>query len=216
MTRRLEQRPGSIRRTWLARILPGPWRHAGVLAMALAISSFLLVGGAAGQKQNKNDKKSPQDIDIRLPMPDAQAIDLMIAQMLGAWQVGDVEMMRKFYADDLTMVSGAWEQPLFGWANYLRAYQAQRARVQGGRLDRRNTYTKVMGDMAWSTYQWAFTGQVDGKPVDAFGHTTLVLQKRAGNWIIVMNHTSSVSSPEPTAPATAVPQPSGAAPSPGD
>src|SRR5437899_3977272 len=59
--------------------------------------------------------------------------------MLGAWQIGDVEMLHKYYADDVTVVSGAWEPPLVGWANYLRAYQSQRERMTAGRLDRNNT-----------------------------------------------------------------------------
>ena len=102
------------------------------------------------------------------------------------------------------MVSGAWEPPLQGWQNYLRAYQAQRARTQGVRLDRTNTFTKIQGDTAWCTYQWEFTGQVDGSPSNATGHTTLVLQKRAGKWLIVLNHTSVA--PVPPRPASAVPQ----------
>jgi len=49
-----------------------------------------------------------------------------------------------------------------------------------------------MGDTAWVTYQWQFVGNVDGKATQALGHTTLVLQKRAGNWLIVLNHTSAI------------------------
>ncbi len=58
-------------------------------------------------------------------MPDNQAVDLLVSQMLGAWQAGDADAMRKFYADDVMIVSGAYEPPLIGWANYARAYQAQ-------------------------------------------------------------------------------------------
>jgi ketosteroid isomerase-like protein len=133
--------------------------------------------------------------------------------MLGAWQIGDADLMHKYYADDMTMISGAWEPPLLGWANYARAYQAQRARMQGSRLDRINTYTKVMGDTAWVAYQWKFAGQVDGQRMDALGHTTLVLQKRDGNWLIVMNHTSAIPSAAPAAvapaPATGSAKPAG-------
>jgi ketosteroid isomerase-like protein len=113
--------------------------------------------------------------------------------------------MHKTYADDATFVSGQWEPPVFGWANYVRAYQAQRARTKEDRLERTNSYTKVMGDTAWCTYQWRYTGQVDGLEAEAFGHTTLVLQKRGGSWLIVLNHTSVVPVSQP-ASSTAAPQ----------
>jgi len=175
------------------------------LATALSVCLPLLAGGPAAQKQNQKDKKQDADassITSPIPPPDGQAIDTVVSQMLGAWQVGDVEMMHKAYADDVTVVSGSWEAPLLGWANYLRAYQTQRARTQSDRLERSNTFTKVNGDTAWCTYQWRYTGQVDGTPATAFGHTTLVLEKRAGNWLIVLNHTSvvpvSTQGPAPT------------------
>jgi ketosteroid isomerase-like protein len=75
-------------------------------------------------------------------------------------------------------------------------------------MDRSNSYIKVSGDTAWVSYQWQFFGQVDGNPTNAFGHTTLVLQKRAGSWLIVLNHTSGVPATPAAAPAAAKPLPS--------
>ena len=109
------------------------------LATALFVCLPLLAGRTAAQKQNQKDKKQDADasgITSPIPPPDGQAIDMVVSQMLGAWQVGDVEMMHKAYADDVTVVSGSWEPPLMGWANYARAYQAQRARTQSDRLER--------------------------------------------------------------------------------
>jgi uncharacterized protein (TIGR02246 family) len=199
-----------------------PRRKATVPATVLAVMVMLLGGlsllaSTARAQNQRNNRKEPETTGIvsPVPIPDAQAIDLLVSQMLGAWQVGDVEMMHKYYADDVTVVSGAWEPPLFGWDNYVRAYRAQRARTQSGRLDRTNTYTKVFSDTAWVTYQWEFTGQVDGNPASSVGHTTLVLQKRAGTWLIALNHTSVVPTPVQPTPALAVPspQPGNAAPS---
>ena len=179
-----------------------------LMPLAALIGCLILsANGQAAQKQNQKGKQQDSDSTITspIPAPDSQQIDTLISQMLGAWQVGDVDLMHKAYADDVTIVSGQWEQPLFGWANYVRAYQAQRARTQGDRLERTNSYTKVMGNTAWCTYQWQYTGQVDGVPASAFGHTTLVLEKRGGNWLIVLNHTSVVPVSQP-ASSTAAPQ----------
>jgi ketosteroid isomerase-like protein len=162
--------------------------------------------------QKDKDKKNAKDSDIPamssvIPLTDAQTIELMISQMLAAWQVGDDQMLHTFYADDVLVVSGAWEPALQGWQNYVRAYLAQRARTQGARLERTNTFTKVLGTTAWSTYQWEFTGQVDGVPAGAVGQTTLVLEKRGGKWLIVINHTSVVPVPQRPVPASSGPAP---------
>lgn len=174
--------------------------HLGKRGMAIVALAAMLCGPSFVYGQNqKNKKKAPEATasasDPSL-LPDNQAIDLMVSQMLGAWQAGDADAMQKFYADDVMVISGAWEPPLLGWANYVRAYQAQMARTSGFRLERTNSYVRVLGDAAWVTYQWQFAGNVDGRRTEAFGHTTLVLQRRAGTWLIVLNHTSAIPTDE--------------------
>lgn len=173
------------------------WQHmtrcsVAVLALAAILCGPAFVYGQDQKNKKRKDKDAEASVSASSLLPDSQGIDLLVSQMLGAWQAGDVDSLHKFYADDITVISGAWEPPLFGWANYARAYQTQIARTSVPRLERTNSFTKVMGDTAVVTYQWQFAGTVDGKPAQAFGHTTLVLQKRAGNWLIVLNHTSAI------------------------
>jgi uncharacterized protein (TIGR02246 family) len=186
-------------------------RHAKRVArrfVAILALAAIFCGTGVAYGQNKKNKQKGKDAETSVStssfLPDPQAVDLLVSQMLGAWQAGDADGMRKFYADDVLVVSGAWEQPIIGWANYSSAYQTQLKRTAGPRLERTNSYTRVIGDSAWVTYQWQFVGEVDGKRTQAFGHTTLVLQKRAGNWLIVLNHTSAVPIDEPASasPAT--------------
>jgi uncharacterized protein (TIGR02246 family) len=196
-----------------AKGLRHPRRVAGQAVTALALAATLcgaglLYAGSDGQNQKNKQKAAENGSSTASMLPDSQAIDLLISQMLGAWQAGDAGALQKFYADDMMAISGAWEPPLFGWTNYARAYQAQLARTSGCRLDRSNSYTKLMGDTAWVTYQWQFVGNVDGKATQALGHTTLVLQKRAGNWLIVLNHTSAIPTDDSSPSAQTTP-PSG-------
>jgi len=183
----------------------------GVVAMLLLLFGPMTLLAEQNQKNKKNAKdvqeQEATDISSVVGLTDAQTIELMLSQMLAVWQVGDDQMLHTFYADDVLVVSGAWEPALQGWQNYVRAYQAQRARTQGARLERTNTFTKVLGTTAWATYQWEFTGQVDGVPAGAVGQTTLVLEKRAGKWLIVINHTSVVPSPQRPVPASSRPAP---------
>jgi uncharacterized protein (TIGR02246 family) len=198
--------PKPIRHPRLARRRQVARRSMAILALAAMLGG---AGFAEGQNQKNKNKKKDADATVQTSslMPDNQAVDMLVTQMLGAWQAGDVEGMHKFYADDITMISGAWEPPLFGWANYARAYEAQFARTVGARLERTNSYTKVTGDTALVTYQWQFWGNVDGQRAQAFGHTTLALQKRAGNWLIVLNHTSVLPTDQPSATTPAGGQP---------
>jgi ketosteroid isomerase-like protein len=172
--------------------------------LALAWMAVAIPAGA--QKKDKSKNSPPPDLgeDIKSAMraPDAQAVDQTIGESLGYWQIGDVESLHKYYAEDVVLVSGAWEPPIIGWDNFLKAYKAQRADVSGTRMDRSNTLIKVNGDSAWATYQFIYAAQKDGKVAQFRGHTTLILLKRADRWVITLNHSSVVDSsiPESAAP----------------
>jgi ketosteroid isomerase-like protein len=168
-----------------------------VVAAALFLGS---ASPAAAQKEKKKKKDNTPPMDISnmpIPMPDEQQIDYTLSEMLGAWQIGDIEKLHKDYADDVSIVNGSWAPPIIGWSNYLAVYQQQRARMQQVRMDRSNTYIKVSGTAAWACYQWDFAAVVDGEPTASQGHTTVVLEKRNNHWVIVHNHTSLASAPQP-------------------
>jgi ketosteroid isomerase-like protein len=175
-------------------------RRSSSFLIVLALS-FALATGAFAQKDKKKKKDdTPPTPNPMLSLSQEQQIDYMISELLGAWQVGDVEKLHSHYAEDVSVVNGSWAPPVVGWTNYLASYQLQRARTQQVRLDRLNTLIRVNGDFAWASYQWDFSGVVDGTPSTAEGQTTLVLEKRGDKWIVVHNHTSLVPTAQP-APA---------------
>jgi ketosteroid isomerase-like protein len=59
-------------------------------------------------------------------------------------------------------------------------------------MDRINTVIQVNGNSAWATYQFDYVASADGKVAEFRGHTSLVLNKRADRWVIVLNHSSIV------------------------
>ncbi len=184
----------------------GRWMER-VVGMVLLLSLSLATAGiAVAQKKKKQDDTPPPSIMSSLP--DEQKIDYVIGQMLGAWQIGDIDQLHKYLADDVSVVAGTWTPPAIGWTNYLLAYQAQRARTQQVRLERSNTLIRIAPSkmVAWVCYQWQFTGLVDGSPSASEGQTTLILEKRGDDWIIVHNHTSLIHASQPAAPASAAPQ----------
>jgi ketosteroid isomerase-like protein len=163
-------------------------KMCGILLIGSAVL-LLLVAPANAQKKKK-DAAPPSDNTAFTLLPDEQQVDYTISEMLGAWQLGDIERMHKDYADDVTVVNGIYAPPVFGWSNFLALYQQQRARMQRVRLDRSNTFIKVDGNVAWACYQWDFAATVEEKGTIAQGLTTLVLQKRNNHWVIVLNHTA--------------------------
>ncbi len=173
-----------------------------VLALALASTA----GAQKDKKKKADDANSKAAADLMQNQPEQDKIDFAISEMLGAWQIGDIDRLHKNIADDVVVVNGMWAPPVVGWTNYLASYQSQRARTQQIRMDRTNTLIRVIGTTASVCYQWEFSGVVDGQQTAARGQTTLLLEKRAGNWMIIHNHTSIVDSGAP-AHTAAMPQP---------
>jgi ketosteroid isomerase-like protein len=187
--------------------------HSAIQKVWLFLAAVLLllicVSPAAAQKDKKKKKDQADSSKTLVSLSDEQQIDYMLSEMLGAWQLGDIEKLHATYADDVSMVSGAWAPPVFGWTNYLAVYQQQRARMQRVRMDRSNTYIKVIGNTGWACYQWDFAADVDGQPVESKGQTTVVVEKRNNHWVIVHNHTSLVpvlQQPAPANPPATQPQ----------
>ncbi len=158
---------------------------ATIAFVALASVAF----GAATQKQTKKQKNTVLPV---MPLSISEQIDHDIGEMLGAWQVGDVAAMHKYYADDATWVAGTYDPPIAGWQNYVPKYEQSRVGISAVQLIRKNTDIFHYGDTAWASYQWEFQGFVGGKPTNARGQTTLIFVKHDGRWLIVHNHTSQI------------------------
>jgi ketosteroid isomerase-like protein len=184
-----------------------PFSRGLSLFLILAFSLALATNAAAQKIKKKDDTPPPAPTASTLGMPDEQRIDYLISEMLGAWQVGDVDKLHKCIADDVSVVNGFWAPPVIGWENYLADYKLQRSRIQQVRLDRTNTLIRLAGKFAWASYQWDFSAVVDGQPDTAQGQTTLVFEKRGDDWVVVHNHTSLVQASQPVTPASTITPP---------
>ncbi len=196
------------------------WRR-GAVAWLMALAMVLAAGMAANvtmaqdkpqkpPKEKKAPKMKAESVEtptqgVVPPGNDNDLIDYRIAEMLAGWQLGDTSLLHSVYADDVSVVSGAYEPPILGWTNFLATFQKLRARITAAQKDRYNTFTVVRGTLAWSSFQWEFHGEVDGRPANWRGQTSLVLEKRAGKWMIVHDHTSVVA--DATPPPKAAPKP---------
>jgi len=185
--------------------IPTILRCASFFTLSLFLSLTLASTASAQKKKKKDD--TPATPAATMSTPEEQKLDNSIGEMLGAWQLGDIEKLHAHYSDDVDVVNGMWAPPVVGWPNYLMSYQSQRARSQQVRLDRSNTLIRLApgGTAAWACYQWEFSAVVDGVPTSAFGQTTLVFEKRNDVWLIVHNHTSLIQASQASTPQTQPP-----------
>ncbi|MGD0955867.1 MAG: nuclear transport factor 2 family protein [Candidatus Acidiferrales bacterium] len=178
----------------MSKNLRGFFRVRGLTCFIAAALVFSLSPGAQAQKdkKSKTSNASDQASQAPLPTPDSDQIDRDIGEMLAALQLGNTEMMHKYYADNATWVRSTFDPPVIGWPAYAAIYNQQKAAFQGMQVIRRNTFIFTHGDVAWASYQWEFQSMLNGKPYSLQGQTTLVFTKVNGNWLIVHNHTSEV------------------------
>lgn len=169
-------------------------QHLAGFVLVILFLAAPFSASAQKQKKSKNTNATDGSDTATLPvsMPISDQIDHDIGEMLGAFQVGDIDAMHKYYADNATFVSGAYAPPVMGWSNYVPLYQRARSAFQGMQLIRRNTFIFHNGDVAWAAYQWEFLAQINGRPYSAQGQTTLVFNKVGNDWLIVHNHTSEI------------------------
>jgi len=170
---------------------------ACLLAAALVLAFSPGGAGQKNKKQKSSDASNSNDSSLLpgqadTPRAESDKINDDIGEMLGAFQIGDTELMHKHYSDDCTFVQSTYDPPVIGWQNYLALYNQEKAAFQGMQLIRRNTDIFVHGDVAWAAYQWEFDSTWQGRPYITRGQTTLVFTKVNGNWLIVHNHTNEV------------------------
>jgi ketosteroid isomerase-like protein len=184
-------------------------RAAVMRALAGAAVILLVASGVWAQKNKKNQPAADQPLPS-MPMSATDEIEHDIGEMLAAQQLGNMELMHKYYSDSATFVSSDYGPPIVGWKNWAAGYERQKAAFQQMQIIRRNTFIYTHADVAWATYQWDFAAMLaTGKGYDARGQTTLVFNKVGNDWVIVHNHTavdcSSLAPVEATPPAAAAP-----------
>lgn len=140
---------------------------------------------------------------------EVEKIEQVVTGLLEAYRAGNYEVMSRYYAPNAVVVSGRYEPPLVGWDKIRQAYLIQEQSLKHVELVREMNSTVIerRGNLAWAYYRWSFVGQVRDQYMTTLGHTTLVLEKRKGNWVIVYNHSSAAIPLGPPQPAAQPPPP---------
>ena len=137
---------------------------------------------------------------------DEQQIEGVIAAVLEGYRTGNTASLGRYHAADVVVVPGDYNPVVEGWTNIEPRYRLAQAGYDELDLMRENTRIVRRGKVAWASYQWRLAGVRGKETIQALGHTTLILEKRGGQWVIVHNHTSVVPT-RPGASPTGPPQP---------
>ena len=192
--------------------------RAGVIRALASMAVILLLSSGVWAQKNKKNQPAPDQSLPSMPMSPNDQIEHNIGEMLAAQQLGNLELMHKYYSDSATFVSSDYGPPIVGWKNWADGYERQKAAFQQMQIVRRNTYIYIHADVAWATYQWDFSAMLaTGKGYDARGQTTLVFTKVGNDWLVVHNHTAvdcSLLAPAEATPLTPGPSAAPAQPKP--
>lgn len=150
----------------------------------IPLVSILLLSGCLVPLEPGQSLVSEAEQDIR---------SLLVAQQ-EAWNRGSIDEFLEGYleSEELTFISGA---------NVQRGFQETRERYHSryggdgrmGQLSFTELETRVLTrDAALCSGAWRLTGLED----DPNGRFTLLLRRIAGDWKIVLDHTSSAVKPE--------------------
>lgn len=118
----------------------------------------------------------------------AKQITSLLNQQKEYWNAGDIDGFMRYYwkSDDLTFSAGGKTRR--GWGETLRRYREQYPTPEKmGKLTFSELEVRPIGSSAVLVLgRWALEREPD--PVS--GNFTLVLERHAGRWLIIHDHTS--------------------------
>ena len=158
------------------------------------VGVILLLSSGVWAQKNKKNQNAPTEPMPSMPMSPNEEIEHDIGEMLAAQQLGNMEMMHKYYSDSATFVSSDYGPPIVGWKNWSAGYGTGEAE-SGVPADADHPAEHIhlhargrgVGDISVGIFGDAGDR---GRGYDARGQTTLVFTKVGNDWLIVHNHTA--------------------------
>ena len=147
--------------------------------MILLVAALLLITSSSALAKDKDKNKN----DLRA----------YVQQLYDAWGTLDPSKAAPFYAqDDNLAFYDVAPMKYRGWPEYAAGVPKQFADYSAGKFTVGDDFqSRQKGDIAWTATSWrAELTKKDGTKQNLEGRHTLVLEKRAGKWLIVHEHMS--------------------------
>jgi ketosteroid isomerase-like protein len=178
------------------------WKVAGLAALLVAG----VVGGEQARGQESKKKKTGDASQERgseqqggaqrenAESPE-RALRVLVPKIFAAWETMDIAKIERYYAKDadLTYFDIA-PMKYKNWAEYRAGVQknffAQNSSLKGKVND--DLQVHAQGKLAWATFTFGLDMvNKQGASSHLDGRWTMILERRAGGWIVVHEHVSA-------------------------
>jgi len=117
--------------------------------------------------------------------------DAVIQTLNAMWDAlehGDIERYASYIHPDFTSF-GEEDTYLNSGKDYeIRSYTSYLKHATNLHTDMHQPEVSVRGDVAWITYYWTESADVDGKSVSSRGKSTRIFVKENGRWLCIHGH----------------------------
>ena len=117
--------------------------------------------------------------------------DAVIATLIAMWDAlehNDIERYASYihpnftsFGEEDTYLNSGKEYEVRNYTNYLK-------HAKNLHTDMHQPEVNVRGDVAWITYYWTESADVDGKHVSSRGKSTRIFVKENGKWLCIHGH----------------------------
>ena len=117
--------------------------------------------------------------------------DAVIATLITMWDAlehNDIERYASYihpnftsFGEEDTYLNSGKEYEVRNYTNYLK-------HAKNLHTDMHQPEVNVRGDVAWITYYWTESADVDGKHVSSRGKSTRIFVKENGKWLCIHGH----------------------------
>lgn len=123
---------------------------------------------------------------------EAEQIQATLTAMWAAIEAGDLQEYARYVHPDFTQfgendvyLSSGKERELRSMADYL-------GRARNVHTEMHQPQVTVRGDVAWITYYWTDSGEIEDRRFTSRGKSTRIFVKEDGRWLCIHGHYTAV------------------------
>jgi len=127
---------------------------------------------------------------------EAEEVRETFSRYIQAYEKKDLETLSKIFAND-DKLQAFWPDPtnpfrIEGWPEVRRGLAGYLPAITSMTVNIRQPSVQLFGPVAIVSCHWSFAAAMGGKPQIGSGRGTYVFEKRAGGWVIIHLHESSM------------------------